>query len=827
MVTCTSEQECNALDVKCQKSLSQVAVAWETFRDPESEIARYEVALGTSPGGGQLRDFTVVNTVQNYFVISGLDLTTVTEVFATVRGTNAAGLSTVSTSNGVYISRLSAGLPPLREIRVWDGEDFTKDLDYQDHNEELSAHWDFSGDPCPISKYEWSIIKVDGTVIQPFVDVPPGQTYGNNDELEMKDGETFFIAVKATNMMDFTYTVRSDGITVMLEPLIPGEVRDGDIIGYDLNFQPSVTSLSANWDSFGEGSQQGEPGTDKKQTIGYYEVAIGTDRRFPGTRDNVHPFVNVGLKQTHMFNNLQLIPQVATYYITVRAHSVSTAVAEVTSNGIQVGYGGQVLSVGHVDINRFIASTAEVSFSWEGFAFALPLLYSQWGIGHTDGNLTQLDCKKLKICDAEDSEDCANLMRKFDIHPLTNVGKDTAVKVVDLELQHNRTYTVVVIVTDQSAECSSASSHVTVDVTPPYDGSVWVGSFEGTSISYSGRTDELHVSWADFSDPESGIDHYEIAVFSGAACSDDSDERSQVTDFVKVPSNYTRYTISDISLEHGIPYFVMLHAFNKAGLSTFTESPPILLDLEDPVGGTVKDGRDFSSDVTHQSSTTAMDATFIYLTTHDGDRCPSRQYSMEEEEPGWVPVSMGSIYRGNSNHRILFTSDELTFGEDGLSITMSRDVQQTRMYSGAYSTRADMQGGGSYRFDMIAASGDIKAVTSVVFWDGPAGVVGDLDTPVEQWAQEEAATESVDCTCCLRNDTGTQIHSTAVPVENGGCPCNCVQNHLNTTIPLLNTTSTSTVNYETVDKNPNDQSQIQIPYAGCGLQIHPAALCLF
>eukprot|EP00058_Branchiostoma_floridae_P000089 XP_002585577.1 hypothetical protein BRAFLDRAFT_111796 [Branchiostoma floridae] len=47
--------------------------------------------------------------------------------------------------------------------------------DYQDHNEELSAHWDFSGDPCPISKYEWSILKVDGTVMQPFTVVPPGR----------------------------------------------------------------------------------------------------------------------------------------------------------------------------------------------------------------------------------------------------------------------------------------------------------------------------------------------------------------------------------------------------------------------------------------------------------------------------------------------------------------------------------------------------------------------------------------------------------------------------------------------------------------------------
>ncbi|XP_078616233.1 uncharacterized protein LOC144884654 [Branchiostoma floridae x Branchiostoma japonicum] len=835
VVTCTSMKECAALDVKCQTSLTQVAVAWEPFPDPESPIVRYEVALGTSAGGGQLQDFTPVEPGQNFIVIAGLDLTDVRQVFSTVRGTNAAGMSTVSTSNGVYISRVSSGLPPLGDTRVWDGEYPTKDLDYQDHNEELSAHWDFSGDPCPISKYEWSILKVDGTVMQPFTDVPPGQTSGNNDELQMRDGETFFVAVRATNEMDFTYTVRSDGITVMLEPLIPGEVRDGGIVGYDLNFQPSITTLSANWDSFGDRRQQGQLDEDKEQTVEYYEVALGTDRRFPRTRNNVHPYVNVGLNRTHTFEYLQLIPQAATYYITVRAHSASTAVAEVTSNGIQVGFGGKVLSVGHVNVNRFIPSTEEVSFSWDGFAFALPVLYSQYGIGSLGRNLTQLDCKELQACDIQETDECDSLKNNFDAYPLTNVGKDTAVEVGDLELVHNKTYTVVVIVTDQSAECSLASSYVTVDITPPDDGSVWIGPFKDRPVSYTSRTDELHVSWSDFSDPESGIDHYEIAVFSGTACSEDSDERFQETEFVPVPSNYTKYTVTDISLEPGIPYIVRLRTFNKAGLSIITESPPVLLDLEDPIGGTVKDGWDFSSDVTHQSSTTTMEGTFIYLPTTDGEKCPSRQYLMEREEAGWSSVSSDSVYGLPNDHRILFTPDEVTFGEDGLSITMSRDVQQTRMYSGAYSTRADMQGGGSYRFDMIAASGDIKAVTSVVFWDGPAGVVGDLEAPVEQWAREEAEPE--DCTCCLRNNTGdltnhtgdpenntgTLINSTTAPRENDECLCNCTHyqhegNDITTTPESTPPMTTEPVVDDILSSG--DGNLRQMPYRGCGLQIH-------
>ena len=42
------------------------------------------------------------------------------QVFVSVKGVNGAGLSTVATSNGVYISYLSQGRPPLSPIGVID-----------------------------------------------------------------------------------------------------------------------------------------------------------------------------------------------------------------------------------------------------------------------------------------------------------------------------------------------------------------------------------------------------------------------------------------------------------------------------------------------------------------------------------------------------------------------------------------------------------------------------------------------------------------------------------------------------------------------------------
>lgn len=42
------------------------------------------------------------------------------QVFVSVKGVNGAGLSSVSTTNGVYISYLSQGRPPLSHIGVID-----------------------------------------------------------------------------------------------------------------------------------------------------------------------------------------------------------------------------------------------------------------------------------------------------------------------------------------------------------------------------------------------------------------------------------------------------------------------------------------------------------------------------------------------------------------------------------------------------------------------------------------------------------------------------------------------------------------------------------
>lgn len=88
---------------------------------------RYELALGTTPGGTQLMAYSEYPPALRTVWLP-IDLSSVPQVYATVRGYNAAGLYSTVTSNGIYISRVSAGIESLKPSHVYDGLNPHEDL---------------------------------------------------------------------------------------------------------------------------------------------------------------------------------------------------------------------------------------------------------------------------------------------------------------------------------------------------------------------------------------------------------------------------------------------------------------------------------------------------------------------------------------------------------------------------------------------------------------------------------------------------------------------------------------------------------------------------
>ncbi|XP_070573769.1 uncharacterized protein [Ptychodera flava] len=672
--------KCNAVegsatnDAICQKSVDRLFVAWEGFKDPESLVERYQVAVGKNPGTTDILDFADVDVSLGLCAfIDGVDLYDVRRAFVSVRGYNLAGMHSTAVSNGVYISRVGAGLPLLEGTYIWDGRQDT-DVDFQDSNEVLEVQWSFHGDPCPKIHYEWSIFRFDGLQMQNFTTTT--DDFGMNDGLDMKNGETYYSVVKATNLLGHKSVIRSDGVTIQLEPPSPKDVRDGDVYGIDLNFQDSITSLSANWDHFGDQcgrSDAYEDETSSSQIIDHYELAMGTDNRYPDTREDIQPFVDIGCNVSHTFDNLQLVPRTQTYYATVRAYSVSSSMTEVTSNGIKVGYGGEVVSEGEITLHRYISTADKVSLSWTSFEFGMPVMFYTLGITGIKESLFNISCFELQdFHETGETRTHGENEDIFDIHPWTKVGKDTMVEATGLSLVDKETYHAVVMATDESGFCSLTVADFTVDLTPPVPGYIKVGPFKNEGVTYITRGDMLPVSWAEFYDDESGLEAYSLSLYDGLSC-DGKTDPVRLIDFIDVPANDTSYTFVDLDLETNRPYYVHLRVTNKAGLSTTVVSQPVFVDLTDPTAGVVKDSDDFRTDKDYQSSKTSLDGFFLHLPTSEGSACPSRIVSDDfSGNDGWFAVNSQGVWGTKYEDAVLFTPNQVLKNSTVLESTKAR-----------------------------------------------------------------------------------------------------------------------------------------------------------
>ncbi len=87
-----------------QTGTTSLSFSWTASSDPETGISYYEYALGTSFGGTEVVNW--IRTENTSVTLSDLNLSNGSFYFVSVRATNATGLSTTSTADGVYIGQL-------------------------------------------------------------------------------------------------------------------------------------------------------------------------------------------------------------------------------------------------------------------------------------------------------------------------------------------------------------------------------------------------------------------------------------------------------------------------------------------------------------------------------------------------------------------------------------------------------------------------------------------------------------------------------------------------------------------------------------------------
>lgn len=51
--------------------------------------------------------------------------------------------------------------------------------DFQDHADAIYANWDFSGDPCPVTRFQWSVHRFDDMIMVETEDLPKSMKYAH------------------------------------------------------------------------------------------------------------------------------------------------------------------------------------------------------------------------------------------------------------------------------------------------------------------------------------------------------------------------------------------------------------------------------------------------------------------------------------------------------------------------------------------------------------------------------------------------------------------------------------------------------------------------
>ncbi|XP_076113983.1 uncharacterized protein LOC143082268 [Mytilus galloprovincialis] len=158
------------------------------------------------------------------------------------------------------------------------------------------------------------------------------------------------------------------------------------------------------------------------------------------------------------------------------------------------------------------------------------------------------------------------------------------------ELEHGKRYIMCIYAprkeiqyekwTEVLDEIKSCSDGVTVDLTPPTPGHVWIGI--DPKEEYQSSTTDIFVSWDSFTDVEeyrktvhaSGIKEYELGIGSTKGGTD-------IYPYTKV-GLVNHYTVHGLRLQNGHEYYATIRALDFAKRSATSSSHPVKIDGTPP-----------------------------------------------------------------------------------------------------------------------------------------------------------------------------------------------------------------------------------------------------
>lgn len=580
--------------------------SWSNFNDSHTPIVNYKFGVERKNGGSVSSGFVSVG-MKYTAEISGLNLASGVEYCALIQGINAAGLSTQASSNCVLVDHYA----PKPGV-VHDGS--SADIDYQSSNTVYYANWNgFNDGPkgSGISEYKYKLEDKSGKQVTSWISVGL-QTNTTAQGLNLANGNTYYITVRAIDKVGHYVEVRSDGVYVdITHPVYTGSIDiEGEMAvknNETVVYVKSRTSITASWPQF----------IDQHSGMKKYQWII-LEKTVNPTPSLWKDVPGVNLETRTIFQSLSLTNG-KEYRLIIRGINNAGLHADIKSyvfiplnRAPDLG----VVSDGSDPTTDadFQTKTGEVDATWKGFELSGVRVKSYYfAVGSCmRGNYHVTNNVFIPVTPATSTS--------FGIKGLNLVnGQRYCVKVKAENLAGVQTAAV-------------SSDGFIVDVTSPdvkramvLDGS---GDYD---IDYQTSTTELSATWSGIQDHESGIHYFELAVSRNRVGQPD------VTSFVNVGHN-TSATISDLTLANDV-YYIIVCAINYGGLRMCVSSDGALIDPTVSTHGVVHDGI-IEPDIRYQSSTTKMSANWEHIWdlesrierfewgigTSDGDRTSAQEF---------------------------------------------------------------------------------------------------------------------------------------------------------------------------------------------------------
>ncbi|XP_033763071.1 uncharacterized protein LOC117344449 isoform X3 [Pecten maximus] len=416
-------------------------------------------------------------------------------------------------------------------------------------------------------------------------------------------------------------------------------------------------------------------------------------------------------------------------------------------------------------------------------------------------------------------------LQLFTEYNVTNLGKNSFTKIQPLNLTQGESYFLFVMATDKSGQCAMTVKEFTTDTTPPTMGRMTAGMFYDMPVSYTADNKSVTVYWEGFADPESSITSYSLSLYKYASCRVSDNTEILVMDWIILSSNNSEFTLVDLELKPSIPYLVKLKVTNGAGLYVTVTSSPILYDKSFATEGRVSDGLDFQNDGVWFNKKTSMTGSFLHLASPTAENCPQRPVSVANTT-GWYKMEQNGFKDPTCKEWNLVQKPGFVIKDiydDIVTLKVARDSNEEKVNAGIYYRSADMENGGDYQVMLKAAGGGGKAVTEIMFWDGPINEIATLD-----YYEDPDWTEGL-CSCCL------------IDPPPADCSCDCPyylqQNNLTavpsasvttTTLAPTTTVTTTTSPYDVISDDTAVDGVTAIDTScpptqrSCGVQIHTA-----